>query len=521
MAYQQLPNQATTSPKVPNVEPYYNYKPLPDGWIRLLRIQKTSSHRRQALDIYFEKDLHVSIEDHCLATCPAYIALSYTWGEPTVVTDPTALIFTTEPRCYPIYCEGQLLRGTRNLRTALRRLRQSRSLLALTGCKTAKFVEDAWGEVELYWIDALCVDQDDLLERSKQVSLMAKIYGQARSCTVYLGEEDEYSRSAMDLIQAFCHDVAISQCLVRCESGRAKDLILCRMDSLTKEQKNGLSVLLARRYFSRVWVLQEMILARKVLGLFGPIVFDFEIVLSFGSLCSIAARDFTIRGLDDFTIGKTHYPGHDHSVPSPHQAAVSLGALMNARMALQQKRPLGFLDVVPTALICDTSDERDRIYGILAVSAELLHDHEPSIVVDYNRPVGEVYANATASLARRRNDLEFLSLVGEQNHMKTRDLPTWCPDYSTRYFWIRDPGGSSQWHLGPIWPLPPNIDFENDRILVAEGMRYDTLAGAAIAELPESSDSYHNPIRRAKPRDLLALIASLPMAARAEKLSTE
>jgi hypothetical protein len=506
---------------VSKIEPYYNYKPLPDGWIRLLKIQKTSSHRRQALDIYFEKDLHVSIEDYCLATCPAYIALSYTWGDPTVVTDPTALIFTTEPRCYPIYCEGLLLRGTRNLRTALRRLRQSRSALALTGCKTAEFVEDAWGEVDLYWIDALCVDQDDLLERSKQVSLMAKIYGQARSCTVYLGEEDEYSRSAVDLLQAFCNDDTISQCLDRGENGRAKDLSVCRMDSLTKEQKNGLSVFLARRYFSRLWVLQEMILAREVVGLLGPIVFDFEIVLYFGALCSLGAWDYTIGGLDDFTIGKTHYSGQDQPFPRPHQTAVSLGVLAKARLALRRKRPLGFLEVVPMALFCDTSDERDRIYGVLAVSAELLHDHEPSIVVDYNRPVGEVYANATASLARRRNDLEFLSLVGEQTHMKTRDLPTWCPDYSTLDFWIRDLRGSSQWHPGPIWPLPPNIDFENDRILVVEGMRYDTLAGGAFAELLESTDSDQNPFQHAKPRDLLALIASLPMAPHAEKLSTE
>jgi hypothetical protein len=485
-----------------------------------LQIQKTSSDVQQSLDINFEQDLHVSIKDYCLKACPAYIALSYTWGEPTVVTDPISLIFTTEPRCYPLYCEGRLLRATRNLRTALRRLRQTKSRLTLTGYKTPEFVEDAWGDIDLYWIDALCVDQDDLLERSKQVSLMAKIYRRAPSCIIYLGEEDEYSRSALQVIQAFWDDVAIDQCIGRRgERGKARDLIMRRMDTFTEGQKNALSVLLARRYFSRVWILQEVILARTVVCVLGSIVFDFDIVLYIGMICKLANRDYTVVKLDDFTIGKSHYSGRHYSDPSPYQTAIHLGILGKARLALQQRFLPHFLELVPMALACDTSDERDRIYGILAVSAELLHHDEPTIVVDYNRSVDEVYANATASLALRRNDLEFLSLVGEQKPMQARDLPTWCPDYSTADFWIRPLGGASQWHIGPIWTLSPNIDFENDRILISEGTRYDSLAEVAIAELLESSKPHVNPDPKTKPRDLLVMVANLPMGC-ADKSST-
>ena len=44
-------------------------------------------------------------------------------------------------------------------------------------------------ESRLLWVDALCINQDDVEERSQQVSIMGRIYKEARMVLVYLGEE--------------------------------------------------------------------------------------------------------------------------------------------------------------------------------------------------------------------------------------------------------------------------------------------------------------------------------------------
>lgn len=149
----------SSSSKIPNIEPYYNYKPLAEGSIRLLRIRVPDTGGSFYSTADFEEEVHVTLEEYPLESCPTFIALSYTWGEPTVIEDPTLSIFTSVPRCYPIYCEGKLLRGTRNLRDALRRIRQNTWLRTRTNYKQTEFEGRALGAIERYWIDALCVGE--------------------------------------------------------------------------------------------------------------------------------------------------------------------------------------------------------------------------------------------------------------------------------------------------------------------------------------------------------------------------
>ncbi|KAF8859326.1 heterokaryon incompatibility, partial [Acephala macrosclerotiorum] len=85
-----------------------------------------------------------------------YEALSYVWGE-------------SDPPCW-ILCNGQRKSVTPNLGAALRRLRY----------------KEKW---RLVWIDAICVNQEDLDERSQQVMLMRNIYSPARRVIVWLGED--------------------------------------------------------------------------------------------------------------------------------------------------------------------------------------------------------------------------------------------------------------------------------------------------------------------------------------------
>jgi hypothetical protein len=98
---------------------------------------------------------------------PAYTALSYTWGNPG--------------RHKTIILDGIEVQVRENLWQALCHLRSPNTELHL-------------------WIDAICIDQEDVLERNQQVSRMGTIYGMAKEVVVWLGPEEDDSTAAMDFI---------------------------------------------------------------------------------------------------------------------------------------------------------------------------------------------------------------------------------------------------------------------------------------------------------------------------------
>ena len=140
--------------KIVPCEPYMRYDPLPEGHVRLLKIQDNL----EASNI--EEEIEISLIPVSLAKCPPYITLSYTWADPEPFADPTAVIFTKVPRCFPVKCGGRLILVTRNLRNALRRLRQYKNIQKSapahsTQGKMAAEVAKYNKNIHSYWIDAI------------------------------------------------------------------------------------------------------------------------------------------------------------------------------------------------------------------------------------------------------------------------------------------------------------------------------------------------------------------------------
>jgi hypothetical protein len=107
----------------------------------------------------------VSLQD-----CPRFIALSYVWGGYSTPRDL-------------INCNGNTsLEITTNCRNALIALRKHYGALTI-------------------WIDAICIDQQNILERNQQVSLMEEIYSWAERTLVWLGPGDESSRKALQWLE--------------------------------------------------------------------------------------------------------------------------------------------------------------------------------------------------------------------------------------------------------------------------------------------------------------------------------
>lgn len=155
--------------------------------IRLLQLRKRARRHRTP-----KFDLHV----FDIADAPPCVALSYTWGDP----QPTHKIRVNHERFA---------------------VRQN-----LYNILTAYHVP------EYMWIDQICIDQDDMRERSHQVNMMSEIYKDCEYVVVWLGGATSKSRKAADR----CH---------------------------RKPHWRSMNILLQDVYSTRLWIIQELILARE------------------------------------------------------------------------------------------------------------------------------------------------------------------------------------------------------------------------------------------------------------------
>lgn len=112
---------------------------------------------------------------HCLDqdSPPSYTALSYVWGPPTTMSgsgDDTLVV------------NGEATPARTNLLSALRAFRKRKDTTYL-------------------WVDAVCINQDDLEEKMTQIQLMGDIYSLAERTVIWLGPSEDDSDVAMDLLR--------------------------------------------------------------------------------------------------------------------------------------------------------------------------------------------------------------------------------------------------------------------------------------------------------------------------------
>ncbi|MCJ1435515.1 hypothetical protein MMC27_004889 [Xylographa pallens] len=139
-----------------------------DKEIRLLRL-----HRGDKNDPIEIELTHASLHDR-----PRYLALSYVWGDTTTL--------------YPVSVNRQRLSITLNLLHALEHIRNTKGT----------------DNGMLYWVDGICIDQNNVSERNHQVRLMTEIYSSAFKVLVWLGvptEDSELALAKMKAMDAWMH----------------------------------------------------------------------------------------------------------------------------------------------------------------------------------------------------------------------------------------------------------------------------------------------------------------------------
>ena len=171
---------------------------------------------------------------------PKYEALSYTWGEER---SPLPVIVKSHGS------KRKFIEVRQNLATALTYLRHK-------------------SEARVLWIDALCINQEDMEERSSQVARMADIYRLAHRVVVWLGPESEVDRSseALSTLRSIGSQIEVDWMTkeIRATNEGASSWVDTTIPlTLDQNSLNSLLMVISRPWFDRIWVQQEIALANE------------------------------------------------------------------------------------------------------------------------------------------------------------------------------------------------------------------------------------------------------------------
>jgi hypothetical protein len=186
-----------------------------------------------------EEAVRCELRHVSLRNSPPYEALSYTWGNP----DDTR----------KIQLDGQELSVTANLEEALRSLRHG------AGGKERH---------KVFWVDAICINQQDIQERSQQVPRMRRVFETAEGVIVWLGRETSESAMAMDFLNQNSEHLVNGKAEFKAEG------------SHTKEWSAFRDGLVFKPWWSRLWIVQEVAVARHIMVVCGSKCVPWNVLIS-------------------------------------------------------------------------------------------------------------------------------------------------------------------------------------------------------------------------------------------------
>ena len=378
-----------------------------------------------------DSKIELSMETYDLSDEPVYVALSYTWGDP--IKQP----YTPAAPSMTVFVDGKEMLVTPNLYDALFWLRVGRFGKG-----------DGPGDALPCWVDALCINQSDLAERSHQVSMMGRIYAQANLVITWAGKGDEHGVAAIELIWRLQAVVNLWKTDKPAFTGNYDSDELYERVGISKptpEEWFSLHRFYDRQLFKRVWVIQEVSLACVAVLMLGHYVIEWIDMMGLSYMmasigwttdlaafmlaegyahgpkmlraCNDAPRLFTWARYRHEEYLKTHGGDQKHST-------VSTPMLRDAYELLE--------DFLRQTNLFQATDPRDSVYATLSVVSFMCGAaarHESFLRPDYSSSVREVFVEATKSIIINTQSISILSLV--DIHCRLIDsLPSWVPDYS-------------------------------------------------------------------------------------------
>ncbi|KAK3394954.1 heterokaryon incompatibility protein-domain-containing protein [Podospora didyma] len=400
---------ATRRPRQPRKGIPYKYQPLNPSRheIRLLEIAPGRPGSRVSCRMF-----PVSLT----SSPPAeFDALSYVWGPPR----PSYTITLGDDKAFVV---------GRNLRKALDDLRLP-------------------DQPRVLWCDALCINQQDDYEKGFQIQLMRRIYTEARAVRAWID-------IGLGLLTGVFED--LSQLAERGGMELA--------DVHDHEYWYPVADIFRAPYWRRIWIQQELILARQVVVhcrrqvLDGEHLFEFQrqAFNSYNSFKDLEHSNATSAVLqyinrDTGSTGVVLYGGGIKRARKLREKANRLLAAAAAADKEDYKQKddlpastvnLWLVQLFIQSRYLGVTHPLDRVYGLLGLAADY---SEGDIAVDYSLSSTQVYTSIFQHFIKTHDSLVFLC-SGEKDSLENTfvgvSVPSWLP--STGINWVNAGRGISQ-----------------------------------------------------------------------------
>jgi hypothetical protein len=338
-----------------------------------------------------------------------YQALSYTWGEP-VFTETLHVLNGAETA-------GDI-NITENLHSALQNLREPDKILVL-------------------WVDAVCIDQSNIPERNSQVSNIPQTYSEASAVLIWLGTDSlqKDGQLCLDFFSQLARHISSGPGLIeRPDQGswrrrfKINQMVTTFLDS-TKPRV--IASFLARPWFRRRWIIQEVVLARDV-----------------SIHCGASSIPWTT-----FELALTELFDNDKGGFSDEHRT-TLRTMSRIRHADSGAKIQAPLDTLVEFSSFECSNPRDRLYALYGVIQHWLPgspDEVQTSTVDYASSVEAVYTNFALLMMHLNHSRPSDAVYNPHTHVLQlaaalkhgikhgesqvpgeicEKIPTWVPDWT-------------------------------------------------------------------------------------------
>ena len=354
--------------------------------IRLLRILRPNAASEVQLELF-----HTNLDYN-----PTYKALSYTWGSPA------------DPR-YGINLNGCHFEVRENLWLALRRFQ-------------------AGDVAPVIWIDAICINQSSDNERNHQVAKMKRIYEQATEVVVWLGPSYQDSDLAIKFAkELYDHRESVSWITQRFSMPDIKLGL------------QALGNLLTRNYWWRIWIVQEVTVAQRIVFYCGHVFIDAE------SLRIVQQLFLRMCTLDGFTKDLLGAVLQGDELSRNRLLTSGVQEIDSWKQTLLSTKP-SFYTCVIRHSFRESSDPRDMIYALAALANET---SQYQVEVNYSLTTREVFTNFAQLEIKASSKLDIIGRVVPDQEKPS--LPSWVPDWSN--------SAEAQGHRFLHNPRRPGVQF--------------------------------------------------------------